>query len=382
MNIPFDTFDLKKAYKNAARKHHPDLGGDEDDMKILNDAYLIYNDFLAWEQYSKLDTDSDTDIVKYFSITNGKTFYADLFGLLITIYVDIWELEKAEEFLTYLLESDFFHSDICSEDFMYKISFFKQILTLSKKLTIVKKYDMAKIFFEKSLYYQDKCQYDSLLYYFEDVENIIARRKKPRVVITHILQADNAYKLNIITEKKHKAYVEKFSEIISKQELSIKLFDEYLIDNNFIQLPFDKNIKYSSLEQYIPNLNSSLYNQVIYEISTEQQNEYYSTFYLNPSLSLIKKYLSVRLCSYILSIEKYEDGISYLPTILQECDLFNKIYENETITYNYRKIFIKMFIEDLKTMINLNESQYELRYKQVRSRFCGYFPGTNTRRTY
>lgn len=31
--------DIERAYKQKAKRHHPDLGGDEDAMKALNEAY-------------------------------------------------------------------------------------------------------------------------------------------------------------------------------------------------------------------------------------------------------------------------------------------------------------------------------------------------------
>ncbi len=33
--------EIEKAYRTKAKKHHPDLGGDEDAMRALNDAYAI-----------------------------------------------------------------------------------------------------------------------------------------------------------------------------------------------------------------------------------------------------------------------------------------------------------------------------------------------------
>ena len=33
--------EIERAYKQKAKKHHPDLGGDEDAMRALNEAYAL-----------------------------------------------------------------------------------------------------------------------------------------------------------------------------------------------------------------------------------------------------------------------------------------------------------------------------------------------------
>ena len=33
--------DIKKAYRTQSLKHHPDKGGDEDQFKLVNEAYSV-----------------------------------------------------------------------------------------------------------------------------------------------------------------------------------------------------------------------------------------------------------------------------------------------------------------------------------------------------
>src|SRR6266581_4110193 len=43
--------DIERLYKRLARKHHPDRGGVEAEMKSLNEAYRVLHDDIAREQY-------------------------------------------------------------------------------------------------------------------------------------------------------------------------------------------------------------------------------------------------------------------------------------------------------------------------------------------
>lgn len=42
---PCTADDIKSAYRKQARRHHPDLGGDEEMMKSINQAYELA---LSW----------------------------------------------------------------------------------------------------------------------------------------------------------------------------------------------------------------------------------------------------------------------------------------------------------------------------------------------
>ena len=42
----FSEDELKKAYKSAAKKNHPDLGGSEEMMKVINEAKNTLEDYL------------------------------------------------------------------------------------------------------------------------------------------------------------------------------------------------------------------------------------------------------------------------------------------------------------------------------------------------
>jgi len=45
ITYPCTADDIKAAYRKQARRHHPDLGGDEEMMKSINQAYELA---LSW----------------------------------------------------------------------------------------------------------------------------------------------------------------------------------------------------------------------------------------------------------------------------------------------------------------------------------------------
>src|SRR5512133_118003 len=45
--------EIKKAFRKAARKHHPDAGGSEERFKELNEAYEILSDDEKRKQYDE-----------------------------------------------------------------------------------------------------------------------------------------------------------------------------------------------------------------------------------------------------------------------------------------------------------------------------------------
>ena len=45
--------EIDRQYKRAAHKHHPDRGGDEENMKSLNEAYAVLKDVSSRETYDQ-----------------------------------------------------------------------------------------------------------------------------------------------------------------------------------------------------------------------------------------------------------------------------------------------------------------------------------------
>lgn len=54
--------DIKRRYKELARKHHPDVGGDEEKIRAINGAYALLMEYLQNYRFGF----SDEEILKQF----------------------------------------------------------------------------------------------------------------------------------------------------------------------------------------------------------------------------------------------------------------------------------------------------------------------------
>jgi len=366
LTIPFDSDDLKRAYKTSAKIHHPDIGGDEENMKVINGAFITYQEFLTSQNYSISEDDKE---YFYEEILNAESFYRALFQEVINIYLDIWELEKAKELITYFLDSILFS---CDAYFLRE-----QLNVLSKKLTVINEYENAQIFFDKKLSFDKQCDDNDFTYENEVTKNILSKNKNMRVTITHVIQAENAYKLHIISEKKYKEYIKKFSTSDSKLEQLTQELIEYFKENSFAKLPYDNEINFSTIGKYISRV-EMFESKNIYDLTEEQQNEYYSTFYINPSIPLIEKYLYIRIASTIFSLENYEVSIKFIPNIIKEYQLFYHIYDVGYPTFKSPKELIKKLINDLNELLSLDESNYLDTYTEIKKEYLEYLPMFNS----
>jgi len=55
--------DIKRQYRYISKKHHPDLGGDEKEMKSINDAYALLMKYIEEFRY----TFDENEVKKQFS---------------------------------------------------------------------------------------------------------------------------------------------------------------------------------------------------------------------------------------------------------------------------------------------------------------------------
>ena len=71
--------DLNKAYKQLSMKHHPDKGGNEDDMKNINNAYESLKNAKSGNQQSNQQNNTQTDYSEWPSVEDMKKFdsYSD-----------------------------------------------------------------------------------------------------------------------------------------------------------------------------------------------------------------------------------------------------------------------------------------------------------------
>ena len=96
-----DAKEIKKAYRALAKIHHPDKGGDEDEFKVITEAFEILSDPDKRKRYDRGedmdDYQSPTDMAKsnlcrvYDVITDSPAFMADISDLIAAMRAEINE---------------------------------------------------------------------------------------------------------------------------------------------------------------------------------------------------------------------------------------------------------------------------------------------------
>ena len=83
--------EAKKVYKTLAKKLHPDVGGSEEEFKLLN---AIYNDFIENKIYFSNDFKIDLDLAKIISqILHFENITIELVGSWIWLSGDTKEIK-------------------------------------------------------------------------------------------------------------------------------------------------------------------------------------------------------------------------------------------------------------------------------------------------
>ncbi len=352
LSIPFNVEELKKAYIHALKKYHPDVGGNKNDMKKINDAYLLYRNFLDFENYIK----NNGTRASYFDINDGESYYSNIYIGTMFWYIDSWGLNEAYHLLTYLLDHGL-NLENCNERILYYVQL------LAERLTVINKNDIAK-----DLYYKIRPRIRG--YSLEKLWNLIQGKEKLRVSIMDRIQAEYAFKNNVIAEKRYLDAVKRFSKKEQERDVSKKFLADWLENNSFVHLPFDEKLEYKQVNDFVPYIDSFA-NKNIYTTSKAQQNEYYFTFYIKPTIKLINKYLYFRVYSYIASLMEYKEKKSYLSDIIDECHFLLKLYNHDPKEQTNQNLIrlIYPFVEDLTKWLNVGEENHKENYNDLLEKY-------------
>ena len=96
------TFDLlKAAYRKAAKKHHPDVGGSNEAMKEVNSAYQEFHDVISqWKEVPTAEKVTDGTLAPTighleFEIGSASEYLNWLGAILASVHTDSWAVDRA-----------------------------------------------------------------------------------------------------------------------------------------------------------------------------------------------------------------------------------------------------------------------------------------------
>ena len=385
---------LKKCYRNASLKYHPDKGGSHEEMIRVNDAYTKFYDII--ENHKSLEK-----IVK--TISSPVQWNDWMFSCLLIkacINADFFAadkiikpLEKAYNYATksnsnyagyFSYELGGFEGDVLSK-LSYTLHRFSMYDEWSKSREI------THFFYEQIIKGKIKNEYGDLLTRGFFTELMIKKYSKeefekniPKLVIRHIEQGENAYRLKKIDDKRIKSIRKRYDKRKSEDKVYFDDLIEFCKNFEFQVEVNDYDYKSDIIQGSIIR-DVSLEQKRYHHLSAQQKWEFLKSFKDGHDGKLIDKYLKIRSQDIMLGLINRFEKLD-IKNLTRECEFFSKIeectehssYENvlefiiylESIRKNERKEICKILssldnqeIEEQVLIINIglnqsNDSEY------------------------
>ena len=322
--LTFDT--LKNCYRRAVKKHHPDLGGKTENMKIINRAYEYFHELL----FSFLSSTEDSSVMLESDVEPRLTIdYLYIFSrTLVSAFLWEWSTERAFHWVKVLVEKGWKDSN-CG---LFTISDGAYILgrpfaSLTGTCYVIAEQFLAAGMIEKSkeaLFVADKVEFefsegpdDKSVQSWIQAEKKKKRKPKP----LHPRRVENLFRLKVINRKRYEKWMKRLGDEIGKRASQKELLADFTARYGFTELPTDNMASNKILLTGLVPETDYIYSQTLEDLSEDQQSEYYIAFYRKPSLDLVRKYQFVRLANYLRSIIYYYDQVS-IGQVIRECQLF------------------------------------------------------------
>jgi len=354
--LDFDT--LKKLYVAAAKEYHPDLGGDTRKMQIVNESYAQFHELITLSIDFKEGSErikSSMDYVYY--------AYIDLINILI----DSWNVDGAYKYLKEAIDRSIFSSK--PKD-LYNFFECSTCFNVCKRLPNIGFNNEGLEILNYAETFVNNIKGRNMDYYTNEINTLrgsLNSNKKYRVTLSHKTQTENAKRLGIITDSKYNEYITKFNIIeINEKQLSNELENSLLSISFIVPLIYEKKLfgklTKPKTEKLVPETNYFECN--IYEITKAQQQEYFKAFSEKTDLKLIRKYVFVRLYSFINSV--YGDFSKELCIdVVKELMLIIKLYkENQSVQSYSNKI-----LESFNILLNLDDIELNKRIMLIK-KYC------------
>lgn len=259
-------------------------------------------------------------------------FLSIVYKIILDIYLDNWEIEKAYEWVKKILD-DIDCNTINkvspltenSDVNKLKIDLIPILTSLAEELILIENKTDAQYCLNKATEFLAISNSKGLFFenYVNDAKAIYSGSKKKRLVLTHLAQAKNLKKYGLITEKRFIEFEKKLNSQRSDEEKCETLLKEFLSTVGFLILPVDnlkENIDVSDEMVIEPGYFEFDFDK----LSSEQKSEYNKAFSKETNLNLVRKYIYVRLQSFLKSVISNKE-FSNIDRILIELDLLKKI---------------------------------------------------------
>ena len=294
-------------------KYHPDRGGNEKDIKIVNAAFSAFQQLLIEKRFPFDDEDSDEDPRENFagSFSSIENFFIGIGVSTLTAATDIFAVDKAFDAFISLKRSRLLFTSFAKHNTILILDDLKKLIV---RLSMAGRSSEA---IEVASFYKEGCKQqiagglnaDHFNSRIEEIDLKLRSGKKDRPILKHRLQADNALRLGMITLQRHRELSIQFDADSEGIKYRQQILFDFCRNIGFIE---DLGIYSTELLQKrkMPLVPEPGYGIVRFQQLTEdQQIEYLHSFSASTTYDLALKYLYIRISSYFVALIKNFVGI-------------------------------------------------------------------------
>jgi hypothetical protein len=302
------TFDaLKTAYRGAARRHHPDVGGSHSNMLLVNEVFEFVHALLREREVARalgeIEGSLATGVVE---VRNCLDYRYSCGELLFLAALDDWNVDTAFLWLERITSAPWQQSPY-AQDSWRRVVLIEPAGKLASRLSLVGFQEQAARALAVARDGLLEAQNRQLSYehFVRDPEDALAGSRRAHVVINHQRQADNALRLGVIDAKRYQKIMERLASAAAADDMYEERLRQIQAGGGFLRdLPTDRVARGKvSQRRLVPE--PGYYVNRIAQLMDDQQAEYLVAFSDRGTLPLVRKYTFVRLMSLVESVLFY-----------------------------------------------------------------------------
>lgn len=318
---------LKKLYKTASKKHHPDLGGDLEVMKKVNEVFSLFYEAICSYVPRGFEEHESTPLI----LTSFQELIFSAHLLLAVCYADFFAADKA----LYNLEKAYSMALKETGNYIGKFSLMLAqdgITKICKVLCAFKMKEEHIVASSMTRYIYKRMPADM----FNNLAvPFISYDEEAKIVIKHIEQARNAFRLGKIDSGRYEKALKKFEDIISEGDSKLETVKKFASVTGFYR---DSKLSAAVSNAKIVSA-PSYYLTRFCHLEDDQKWEYLNCFH-ELEFKYFFKYYRIRtqelLYKMILSFDDFNDD-----KILKELGFFSSNLSAECPEY---KLVEELFI--------------------------------------
>lgn len=303
VSAPLTWESLKAAYRAAAKKYHPDTGGDSATMARVNEAYALFTAILRRSGAEQAALNGQPMI----AVDSADKLFSRVRLTKFAALVDDLAADTAYE--TY--------QQLSLSDIEQAYRGVEPVARLCELLAAGGRSEAAARVLSDLNGIVERAAAHQLNYrpFYIGASEVCKNPKSARFVPNHIRQANNLLRLEIIDQKRYDAIVKRVGAAEDQVHEDQAAFLNYLAGRNFLMLPKDPTPDDGPLNGLVPVPG---YYSRVETLSPAQSREYARAFHARAT-QLVSKYLAVRLDALLRAPFM---GFTDLAAVLEELHVF------------------------------------------------------------